>query len=131
MLSPIFHTKASPPVPPQVPPPLYCLCPRPLAAKLADKAREKYGKKFWQAVKFGSLKGCRVGVLLCVLKSEKVVLPSVLPNLHNVEIPPSLFDASSPGLDLVWVHALRPHTDSGILQPVLLAKWTRNASETS
>jgi hypothetical protein len=99
---------------------------------IVGKATEKYRSKFREAVKCGSLKGSSVGVLLCVMKSERAVLSPLLPNaLGSAEssLVHAMFDKQDPAFTLVLVHTLRPREHSDLLQPVPVAKWTRSGGD--
>src|SRR5258708_3782223 len=52
--------------------------PKAFADVFADKARDKYRKKFNGAVRSGLFQNEIIGILLCVVKSEQVVRPDVL-----------------------------------------------------
>jgi hypothetical protein len=95
---------------------------------LVCRVRKKYNEKFKDAIRAGLLDGLSVGILLCVFKKEPSVIPQLISELSNgeeLEPPSSLFDRLR-GLDLVWVHTLRPQEGSDVLQPVPLCRWTLN-----
>jgi len=99
-----------------------------VAVSLSNRAKLKYDDKFKSAVRSGSLVGSSVGVLLCVLKVEKSVIPQFFSALvHRLETPPppGLFDEQHPGLSVVWVHTLRARDKSDLLQPSSIVKWSR------
>ena len=92
--------------------------------KLAEKAKAKYKEKFEPAVHSGRLKNELVGILLCVVKSESIVLPAFdLGRLPPPPPPQGLLDNNRPGLNLVWVHTLNASQDSEVLQPWVFAPW--------
>jgi hypothetical protein len=85
---------------------------------LADRARKKYREKFKDAVRSGPLRGCSVGVLLCMLKSVKEMTMQFW--MDGVKPPPpsGLFSAEeTPGLDLVYVCGFYCDQKSDILRP--------------
>ncbi len=95
-----------------------------VVAKLAEKARVKYQEKFGAAVRSGIFKNEVIGILLCVFKSEAIVLPAFDLGLLPPPPPPEgLLNDNRPGLNLVWVHTLNPSQDSEVLQPWVSAKW--------
>jgi hypothetical protein len=97
--------------------------PKAFADKFAEKARAKYEGKFGGAVRKGLFQHEIIGILLCVFKSERVVPPDVLLGRLPVLPPQGLLDDKRPGLNLVWVHTLRPSKKSDILQPCEIRKW--------
>lgn len=103
-----------------------------VASKLAWRAKTKYKEKFKDAIRSGQLQRSSVGVLLCILKMEKVVLPQFLADpLMNAKMPPPaiLFDEQSPFFDLVSVHTLRGNDDTNLLRPVGILEWIRPSAE--
>jgi hypothetical protein len=101
-----------------------------LAVTLAEKAKNKYKKDFRRAINEGGLRDCKVGVLLCVIKSGPIAHPPLwLKSFDKVATPPGLFDGTTPGLEVVCVHDLQARPGSDILQPVVLGKWSRPSSE--
>ena len=93
-------------------------------AELAHKAKEKYQDKFGKGVRSGLFNGEAIGILLCVVKSEDVVLHNF--NYGNPPAPPTpegLFDDESLGLSLVNVHTFESYPNSDILHPKVLADW--------
>jgi hypothetical protein len=95
-----------------------------LISELAKRAKKKYDDKFKDAVTSGSLLGSSVGVLLCVLKEEAVIVPQ----LYDIKPPPPprLFCDETLGLNLVWVHILRANQSSDVLKPYGLIQWIRS-----
>jgi hypothetical protein len=93
-----------------------------LIRELGKRALNKYSCKFRDAVTSGSLHGTSVGILLCVLKYEMVILP----NSYVLErsLPPEgLFGDKNPGLKVVCIHTLRPGQNSDVLKPIYLTNW--------
>jgi len=97
---------------------------------LANRAKEKYRRKFKEAVKSGLLSSS--GILLCILKIESEVIPQYVVNrLNNIETTPpvDLFGDKNPGLDRVWVHTFRPCETYGLLRPFSIVKWSKTGNE--
>src|SRR5258708_6986287 len=97
-----------------------------LADVLIKRIKAKYDKKFRNALTSGPLQGCSVGIMLCVFKEEKYLLhqfinPQFLPTLD-------LFGDENPGLDIVWIYALRSNQNSDILRPVPILQLVRPQS---
>jgi hypothetical protein len=81
-----------------------------LLAELTKRSKRKYDKKFKNAVRMELLKTAHVGVLLCIFKSDKYIIPSFFPDLEEgIDFPPpaKLFGNQRPRLNLIWVHTLR------------------------
>ncbi|MBK3843667.1 hypothetical protein [Paraburkholderia aspalathi] len=98
-----------------------------IAAELGRKARNKYKRKFKDAVRSRSIHDCRIGILVCVLKRESSILQPflALETTDEVCVPAGVFDDEHPGLDLVAVHTLRASAESDVLRPVPLCTWVR------
>jgi hypothetical protein len=96
------------------------------AALFANRARRKYDRKFRKHVEAGRLNGAYVGILLCVLKGERVVLPPLLFG-HESSVPPpvDLFDDRYSALVVVAIHSLRADA-GGILRPLSHLLWARS-----
>ena len=93
-----------------------------LIRELGQRALKKYNNKFKDGVKSGSLQGASVGILLCVLKYEMVVLPQLL-GIECSSPPEGLFGDKNPGLNVVCIHTLRAGQNSDVLKPVCLRNW--------
>lgn len=91
---------------------------------LVKRARVKYQEKFGEGVQSGLFKDEKIGILLCVFKSEKIAMPAFrFGRWTSQSLPEGLLDDDITRLNLVWVHTLNPSDDSDILQPWVFAKW--------
>lgn len=96
--------------------------------ELVKRAQKKYDNKFRKAVKSGCLKMDSTGILLCIVKSEREIIPQFIGQFNeNTEslIPSNVFNDNRPKLDLIWIHTIRPSKSSDVLEPISLQKWMR------
>jgi hypothetical protein len=96
-----------------------------IITELTAHAKKKYDDKFKATVNSGSLRGSSVGVLLCVLKAEKIVIPPLSHTLGVEESLPPELSETCPGLDIVWIHTFRLRKGSDLLKPIQIRKWIR------
>ena len=95
--------------------------PQELIEELAKRAVDKYKRKFKENVISGAIQDSKVGILLCVLKAEKYMVPLFFRPFSSP--PPILFSDKTPGLKVVWVHTLRPDANSDLLIPNQILPW--------
>jgi len=96
--------------------------PQDIIRALAAKAKAEYQKKFGAAIQSGFFKNDALGILLCVLKSESQVLIPLVVDVPN-STPPEGLLGNKPGLNKVLIHTLRPHSNSDVLRPIVVADW--------
>jgi len=97
-----------------------------LLLKLKKRAIEKYNKKFKNAIKSGALQNANVGVLMCVIKSERdVMLPFMYELSEGITIfpPVDVFSESSVGLNFILIFRLGPKENCEYLEPIPIFQW--------
>jgi hypothetical protein len=98
---------------------------------LVDRACNKYSDKFSQAIRNGHLTVATVGILLCVLKSEAIVLHSLMNTISNTfESLPSDLKQRAPGLSFVVIHRLAAPSGCDLLEPYPFLVWSEPKAET-
>lgn len=97
-----------------------------LLLELRKRAIKKYNEKFKGVIELGLLSNPSVGILICIIKSEKAV---IFPFMHEImegipiQIPPDLFSKSPRGLNVVQVFRLAPKDQHGYLEPKVIFNW--------
>jgi hypothetical protein len=97
-----------------------------ILSKLCYRAVKKYNKKFKEALVSGSLHNASVGILICIVKSAKNVIPPFIGELkEGIPVPPpsGLFSKTRPGLNLVKVFNLGQKDGQEHLEPIPVFEW--------